>query len=231
MTANKALYLHEDVMLLALHDRKGTVAAGSTYAFAVGGAVLAELMLQKRIDVESVKKNQYARILDPRTLGNPLLDLCLEKLVAAKKRAQLQTWVSRFSNMRNLKHLASGELVRRGILRIEKDQVLGIFTRTIYPELDPRPERELVSRLEKAIFTTGAPVDPRTSVLIALATRADLLKLVFDKKRLKNSRERIEQISKGDLAANATREALEAMRAAVMVACIMPAIMASSHHS
>lgn len=231
MAANARLSLPEEIMLLVLRDRDGTVAGADRYHYAVGGAVLAELMLQQRVAVETDGKNakkQYARVVDARPLGDPLLDECLARMAAAKKRARLQTWVSRFANTKRLKHLAAEQLVRRGILRVSEDKVLGIFRRTIYPELDPRPERSLLQRLQKAIFDEGGEVDVRTAILISLAGGADLLGLVFAKKDLKRCKTRIARISNGELVGKATREAIEAMRAAVMVACIMPAIMASS---
>ncbi|MDY0109838.1 MAG: GPP34 family phosphoprotein [Candidatus Krumholzibacteria bacterium] len=228
MTVSKKLYLHEEIMLLALKDREGTVAAGSTYHFAIGGAILAELMLQKRLEVEKDGKKRFARVVNRTPVGNSLLDNCLTKLDAAKKRAQLSTWVSRFANTKNLKHLVAGRLAERGILRVDKDKVLGIFTRTIYPEVDPGPERALLARLEQAIFTESSNVAPRTAVLVSLANSADLLRYAFDRKQLKSRRTRIERICNGESTGKATREAIAAMQAAVMVACIMPAIMASS---
>ena len=227
MRKNNALYLHEEIMLLALRDEKGTVFSGTMYNFAIGGAVLAELLMAKRIDVEAVKKSQYARILSPVPVGDPLIDECLAKLAGAKKRAQLRTWVSKFANTRNLKHRVAEQLARRWILRVDEDKVLGIFTRKIYPEIDPGPEKDVIGRLRRAVFTDGGGIDPRTVVLLSLANGADLLKLVFDKKQLKGRKARIEQVVNGELTGAATKEAIQAMQAAVMVACIMPAITAA----
>jgi len=157
-----------------------------------------------------------------------VIDECLAKVVEAKKRAQLQTWVSKFGNLKNLKHKVAGQLAKRGILRVDEDKVLGIFKRKLYPEIDPQPERELIDRLHEAIFGDSGEVDPRTVVLLSLANSADILKLVFDRKQLKNRKARIERIVNGELTGKATKEAIQAVQAAVMVACIMPAVMAST---
>ena len=227
-TTGSILYLHEELMLMVLRDREGTMASSSMFSYAAGGAVLAELMLQKRIEIELDGKKKFARVCDPRPVGDPLLDACLARLATAKRRAQLATWVSRFAGTKKLKHLVAGQLVRRGILRVDQDKVLGIFSRTIYPELDPRPERQLNARLERAILGGDEDVDTRTAILVSLAAGADLLQLVIDKKELKRRRDRTALISNGDLTGQATREAIEAMQAAVMIACIMPAIMVST---
>jgi len=227
MRKGSSLYLHEEIMLLALRDREGTVFSGTMYNFAIGGAVLAELLMAKRIDVEAIRKRQCARVLSPAPLGDPLVDECLSKLGGLKRRDQLQTWVLKFANTKNLKHRVAEQLAKRRILRIDEDKVLGIFTRKIYPEVDPRPEWELIERLRQAIFGDGGEIDPRTVVLLSLANSADLLKLVFDKKQLKSRKARIEQVVNGELTGKATNEAIRAMQAAVMVACILPAITVS----
>lgn len=228
MVSDRQLFLHEEIMLLALRDREGTVAASGTYSYAIGGAALAELLLAGRIAIQPEGKKRFVRLVDDRPFGDPLLDACLQRLATARKRAQLQAWVSRFAGTKNLKHLVAGRLAGKGVLRVAQDKVLGIFKRTVYPELDPRPERALVARLEKAISTDQNPVDARTAVLVTLAHRADLLKLVIDRKRLKQRHERIERIGNGDLIGKATGDAIQAMQAALMAATMVPVIVAAT---
>ncbi len=228
MATRTRLHLYEEVMLLALRDSKGTVVSGTMYNFAVSGALLAELMMEKRIEVETARRRKFARVLSPAPLGDPLLDECLAKIAGAKRRGELRTWVGKFAQMRNLKHRAAERLAGRGILRVDEGKVLGIFTRKIYPEVDPGPEREIVGRLRRAIFEDGGEVDPRTAVLLSLAKSADLLKLVFDRKELRGRKERIARVVNGELTGKATQEAIQAMQAAVMVAVIIPAAAAAS---
>ncbi len=228
MKRGDSLHLHEEIMLLALRDKEGTVFSGTMYNFAIGGAVLAELLMEKRIDVETVKEKKWARVLIADPVGDPLMDECLSKIAGAKKRTQLRDWVSKFAQTKNLKHRVAGELARRRILRIDEDKVLWIFSRKIYPEVDPNPEREVIERLRAAIFGEGGEVDPRTVVLLSLGASADLLRLVFDKKQLKSRKARIQQVVNGELTGKATKEAIEAMQAAVMVACIIPATVVAS---
>jgi Golgi phosphoprotein 3 len=231
MATKSELFLHEEIMLLALRDREGTVASGTHYQYAIGGAILAELLLQGRISVEQSKKKMYAKVIDSTPVGESLLDNCLAKITGAKKTAQLQTWVPRFAGVKNLKKRVAGQLCRRGILRMDEDKVLGLFTRKVYPEVDPGPERQLIAGLHNAIFSEGGEVDPRTVVLLSLANSADLLKLVFDKKELRGRKKRIEQVINGEMTGQAAKEAIQAMQAAVMVACIMPAVFAATSAS
>ena len=211
------MFLHEEILLLALRDQKGTIASGTNYRYAIGGAILAELILEGRVAVDAEKKKKFLRVVDSRPFGDPVLDECLEKVTGARKRAQLRAWVSRFAGVKKLKDKVAQQLCRKGILRTDEDKVLLIFKRKLYPELNPRPERQIMKRLETAIFTDTQTVKPRTAVLLSLAKSADVLKVNFDRKELKRRKKRIEQIINGEVAGKATKEAIEAMQAAVMV--------------
>jgi hypothetical protein len=228
MAGHRGLYLHEEILLLALKDEKGTFASGTQYSFGMGGAILAELLLDKRIRVVTPRKTALAELAGGRRYGEPVLDECLDKVATAKKRAALQTWVSRFAHVKRLRHRVAEGLAQRGILRVDSDKILGIFNRTIYPERDPEPERRIIGRLRRAIFEGTKEIDPRTVTLVSLAHHTGILKVVFDKKKLNAHKARIETIMNGDLTAKATAEAIEAMQAAVLVACILPAVFIST---
>ena len=58
--------------------------------------------LEGRIEVESSKKKLVV-IIDDKPTGAPYIDECLEKLGQAKRRASAQTWVQRFSGIKNAK--------------------------------------------------------------------------------------------------------------------------------
>ena len=224
MTIQTNLFLHEEIMLLALRDEEGTIVSGTMYQYAIGAAVLAELLLNKRIAVGEPRRKKLVDLISSQSFGEPLIDQCLEKISNAKRRASLQSWVSRFAGVKNLKHRVALQLCERGILRATEDKILLIFTRKIYPEVNPEPERKLIEQLRQAIFTDSRDVDPRTVVLVSLANSTGLLKVVFDKKELKGRKARIKEISDGEITGKAAKEAIEAMQAAVMVCCIVPAI-------
>jgi Golgi phosphoprotein 3 len=229
MGTRKDLHFYEEILLLALRDKEGTFAADEmSFLYTLGGSLLAELLLSRKIGIDEVKKKKMVSLIDPAPTGDPILDECLEKLRGAKRRASLNTWVSRFAGIKKLKRRAAEQLCRRGVLRADEGTVLLVFRRTIYPELDPGPERELVGRLREAIFTMTEELDPRTTVLVALADKAGVLKNVFDKNELKARKKRIERIGEGELTAAAVKEVVEAMQAAIMVATVMPALAASA---
>ena len=134
----------------------------------------------------------------------------------------MQTWVSRFAHVRNVKHRVAQDLCRSGVLKADEDKVLWIFRRKIYPEVDPRPEREIIQRLDKAIFGVS-PVDGRTTALVAIAHSSNLLKNAFEKKRLKERKHRIQDIVDGNAAGKAAKDAVQAAQAAAALAAAVAA--------
>lgn len=214
------LFLHEEIFLLALKDEEGTMAFGTHYNFAVGGAAMADLLLAEKIGLSDDKKPKVL-IRDVSSADDPLLNEWLGQIGEREKPRTMQDWVTRVANSKNLKHRVAEELCRKHVLRMDEDKVLLLFTRKIYPEINPRPERELIDRLEAAIFGNTKEIDPRTAVLVALAHRANILKVVFEKDRLKPAKDRIEQIASGELTAKATKEAIEAMQAAIMLTTVI----------
>lgn len=228
MLNSNTIFLHQEIMLLALRDDEGTIEQGAMYKYAIGGAIMAELLLNGCITIEKRRKKEFVILANHIPIGNPLLDRCLTKIATAKRRATVQTWVSRFAGIKNLKHIVANELCSKGILKADEEKILLIFSRKIYPEINPVPEQQLIERLRNAIFTETTDIEPRTVVLLSLAHNAGLLRANFNKKELKAHKKRIEKIVNGEIAGKATKQAIDAMQAAVMVACIMPAITTST---
>ena len=214
------LGLHERALLLALHDERGTIHRAGMYAYAVAGGILAELFLAERLRLEERpgKKKPLVAVARPTQTGDPLVDEVLDTIRTARRRATLERWIGRIATTAKLKHRVAGRLVRKGVLREEEDRVLLIFRRTIYPELDPRPEEALVASLRDAILGDSAEVDPRTAILASLGWRAGLLHGVVDRKELKARTARLEELGRGDAVAGATREAIAAVQAATIAA-------------
>lgn len=224
MTNRKqSLFLYEELLLLALRDKEGTAIQGPMYGYVFGGGIMSELLLSGKIEIDDKKpKSKLVNLVDKKPLGEPILDACISKIASAKRRASLQTWVQRFANDRRLFHKIADGLCDLGILKADQGKFLLIFSRRIYPEIDSRPEKEIIKRLHKAIFTNTKDIDARTAILLSLAHSGKMLHIPFDKKKLRERKARIAQIVSGELVGEATRKAIEAVQAAVMVACMVP---------
>ncbi len=136
-----------------------------------------------------------------------------------------------FAELKNLKHRIATQLCKRGILQAAEDKVFLFFTRKIYPEINPEPEKALIERLRKAIFTDTMDVDPRTVILLSLANSAGLLKLVFDKKELRGCKARIKQIVNGEAVGEAAKEAIEAMETAIVINTVITSSVVTTTNS
>ena len=175
MKRRTELYPHEQLLLLALRDDKGTLESkASMHGYALGGALLAELSIQERINIDDTKK-AMVDVVDRRPLGEPVLDDCLERVVTAKRRARASTWVQRFANLKRLRHRVAAGLCRQGILRDDEDTVLLLFTRKVYPTIDPRPERELLGRLRDAVLGDAPSIAPEVALVVTVANASGLL--------------------------------------------------------
>ena len=223
--AGSDLHLHEELLLLALRDDSGTIESGAatTYAYAVAAGILSELLLSGRISIDDGKK-KLVTLTDQTPLGDPVLDQCLAAVAEAKRRRKLRDWVAKFTRLKNLKHRIAERLCERGILEADQDKVLFVFPRRIYPTRNMLPEQRLIERLREAIFGDDPQVEPRTAMLVSLAAGAELLKIPFHKSELRRRKQRIKQISEGEVLGQAARDAIQAMRAAVVAACIVPVV-------
>lgn len=227
MTEKPELRLHEEVLLLALKDEKGTPHS-SQYGFALGGALLAELLLEERLELSEKprrkplkpgKKPDYlVAVAGRKPLADPILDECMHRITTSKKARSPQDWVTRFSQLKDLKRRIAVGLCRRGILREREDRILVLFRRTAYPTLDGAPEQRVMDRLRAAVMGDEDALDPRTAVLVALCHGTGLLKPILGKELVKERKDWIESIATGDIVGEATKAAVEAAQAAVAVA-------------
>ncbi len=216
MKPHNQLHLQEEILLLGLRDDAGTPESWGQCQMAIGGLILAELLLHERIRVAEGRK-KLVEVIDRTPIGHALLDDTLAKMAEAKRPASAATWVAKLGNARQRTCIAE-RLCEMGILRAEERKILGIFPRTVYPETNPEPERALRARIRQAVEGDHDDVDARTAVLIAVAYRSNVLRAVLGKTLLKARRQRLTQIAEGELAGRATQEAIEAAQIALALA-------------
>lgn len=221
------LFLHQEVMLLALNDAKGTPFTGM-HTYAMAGAMLSELFLYERVVANDDKKRIVAVVNDD-PIGEPLLDEFLEMVAESKKNRGSQYWIVKAAQIKQFHHKVAQSLCTKGILEQDERKILFMFTQKVYPELDGTFEDSIRSRMAEAMFNKEKPPAERTAVLIALASHADLLRHNFAPVELKQHKRRIKELAKGELlASNATKSAIDAVHAAAMSAAMIPIIASSS---
>src|SRR5690606_3337327 len=124
--------LVDELLLLAYDDASGRNRAEHLET-GLGGAIRRELTHTERIEV--VEKRVSGR--EPSRAGRPLLDEVLRRLGEDKPRKP-QAVVQRVS--KGLRQTVLDDLVSRGVLRFERDRLLGVFPFHRYLPADPTAE-------------------------------------------------------------------------------------------
>jgi hypothetical protein len=212
------LRLHEELLLLALDDEKGSIRA-TNFKYALCAGLLAELVLEGRATLERGSKPSKDRIIpaNPKLLSDALLDEALRKVHGSKKTRSPKDWISKFSGMGGLRKRVGTALTRRGVLRERNTRVLLLFPWTFYPALDPAPKRRLVERIRAAVIGDDE-LDDRTSIAVAVASVTGILKHAVGKQVVKDRKARIEQITEDQYIAAATKKAVQEAAAAAAAA-------------
>lgn len=174
--------------------------------YALGGAILAELMVQGRLGVSGSGRKAQVIVLDSSATGWVLLDRWQEMIRGSKPRRP-STWVAAFST-RKLKHEVAEFLCQRGLVRVQAAPFLFFFQRNAYSLTDRGLRREILERLWGAVSTPGPNVDSRTVCLTAVADGAKLLTAVSGEKRIRPHKARIKQITENDPIGAAVRQAV-----------------------
>jgi golgi phosphoprotein 3 len=219
MTPRDELFLHEQVLLLAVHDEKGTVMP-SALGLALAGALIAELLLYGRVAVMEIRRSKLLVVIDDSPMGEPLLDEALHRMATSRRRGSIATWTSRLATTRHLLHRVAEPLTRDGILRRESGRVLWVFSRTIYPTDNPTPERRLVDAVRAAVLGDDGDVAPRVAIVIALTRSSGILDHVLGRKTVRGRKHRLDALARMELVGDTAQDAILAARAAAATAAL-----------
>jgi hypothetical protein len=185
-------YLYQQILLLMLNSNRGTPIQAQMH-LAVAAAVLADWLMTGRIMIDQSRR-QLVALEDARDSGDPVFDACLRVATASNGRVPLRTLIGRLSRIPRLRQQAADTLCSLGILRADRDLVLGLFPRQVYREVDPLPKKAIVDRMRTAIFSVTARTDAKIAMLIALAQGANLLWQIFGRREIRQRKARIEAV-------------------------------------
>ncbi|PXY03087.1 hypothetical protein DF185_03070 [Marinifilum breve] len=212
------LNLVDQLTLLALDDEKGSFIADSfSFAYGLAGAVILELSLQKRIEVEGKK----IKVKSKETCGDALLDYFLDKIKHSKKQRSIQTWVETIGEKFSyIKDETLAKLIDEGILKKEEKKILWIFNVDKFPAKNAKPENLLRKRLND-ILLNDSDIEIQEIMLISLIDMCELNHEVYGKERAKEYKKKIKDIiEKGQLSSSigkAVKEIHEALMAVIVV--------------
>lgn len=225
-TMPRGLWLHEELVLLALDDESGRWHSAGMVDQAVGGALLAELLLARAIELDGERKPKVVLRRALRFDDEPL-DEAVAQVADAGKPRTASDWVGRFAQLRDLRTRIARELCRLGVLEEVEGKLLFLFTTRRFPTRDPGPEYYALERLRTAIFTDGE-VDERSALLVALADAAGLLAVRFPAARLKERKARIATLRDASACGSATSEAIAAVQTAIAASTAATAVVVAT---
>jgi Golgi phosphoprotein 3 (GPP34) len=188
----KHLTLADEIVVLMLRDDTGAIRSecDSVANIAIAGGILMELALLGRIDTDLTS----LFIIDPKPVGDELLDPALQK-IAAEPETRSSAWWIRVLGLHSgdLSAKVLERLVQAGILRAEDRQFLWVFSRRAYPQNTGREEREAKTRLVSVMFNDDVP-DARDTLLLGLAESTGVLNAIMSPEDLRKTSSRIAQV-------------------------------------
>ncbi|WP_350273957.1 GPP34 family phosphoprotein [Kribbella sp. HUAS MG21] len=220
------MLIAEDLLLLLYDDATGKPIAGSPgLDYALAGAVLIELTMQRKLDITTEGKPGRLEVLDGAPTGDPILDERLAYVVG-KPGKKPKDQLGKLS--KHLRDQLLARLAERGILQADQGKVLGLFPVTRWPARDARHEQEVRTRLTGVLIQGLAP-DERTGALIALLSALNAVpKVVTDAVDKRALKQRAKEIAESDWAAEAVKKAVAEMQAAVTTAIVVSTAAASA---
>jgi hypothetical protein len=216
------MLIAEEYLLLALDDKTGKPLIGSDRLEpALGGALIAELALLERIGVTPKEagwsKRGRVAITSLKPTDDPELDAALQRLAESEGK-RVKDLLSSFTSKKvRLSHGVRDRLLERlaaaSMLVRTEGTVLGFIPRTTWPAGDREPEDHVRRRLQSALVGGEIPAE-RMVALIALLQVTGLLPKVVSTEDKKALRARAKQLTEGDWAAKAVKDAIEEAAAA-----------------
>jgi golgi phosphoprotein 3 len=188
----KHLTLADEIVVLMLRDDTGAIKPECALVanMAIAGGILMELALLSRIDTDLTS----LFVVDPKSVGDELLDDALQKIAAEPKKQSSAWWIRVLGlHSGDLSAKVLGRIVEAGILRAEDREFLWVFSRRAYPQKTGREEREAKARLVSLIFNDDVP-DARDTLLLGLADSTGILKAILSPDDLRRASNRIAQV-------------------------------------
>ena len=219
------MLIAEEYLLLALDEKTGKLRVGSdVLGPALGGALITELALKERIGVTPHEAgwNQRGRvtITSMTPTDDPELDAALDK-PAENEGSKVKDLLSAYSTKkRRLSHGVRERLLEwlaaSGTLETE-GSIFGFIPRTTWPAGDSAGEDDVRRRLQAALVDGTTPTE-RTVALIALLHVTGLLPKVVSTENKRVLKAKAKELTSGDWAAKAVKDAIDEAAAATMAA-------------
>ncbi len=188
----------------------------------VAGALLIDLTLNGLLGVVD------RRLVVPAAksmVGHPELQGLLDRVRSERRPHKPKWWVQKAESGEVNQRLLAG-LAEQGILAERHDRVLGLFPTTRWAERGPQPREDILRRLTAAV--EGGSADDRTCALASLVDACGMSGKLFPDISRSVRKARMKELSQGDWAADAVRDAIRSVHAATTAAITASSAAATS---
>jgi len=195
---NVMLSLMDKLMLISINPDKNKMWPLSLYIIQYGlkGAVILQLADMKKIKVDK----QCIEVIDQSSTGIEILDNILRAMKKAKRPVKLRTWVSGWTKYNKmLRDTAIYNLENNGMIRVEKDRILGIFSRKRYIVDNLYEHQKLIEGIRNAILNENMKKSDDITYLGALMIVCGTYHALFSREERKKIRKFISLVKKGDI--------------------------------
>lgn len=227
------LLLAEALFLLSHDEESGRDRAHTYLEYGLAGALLLDLAIGGRLTTDGRKLVAAGDVPN-----DPLLAEVWSTVAADERGHRPVHWVTGLPRaLKPIRRRVGESLVRRGILGEERDAMLGIFTRTRWPERDPEPERRLRAELAAVLVDGADPglrLGPLIGLLEALGLTRRLVAADLGREQRGQVRARAREIARGQKDGSGIPAAVNAsvrdVQAAIMAATVSAAVVAASNN-
>jgi hypothetical protein len=218
----EAMLIAEDLLLMLTDDRTGKLCTSSDQVdVALGGAMLIDLTLAKRVDVAGESEAVRAGRLVVRD-ASPTSDVLLDEALAQLERKQGKKPKDVVPALgKGLRGRLYARLADSGLLREERGKVMGVFPTRQWPANDSLHE-DSVRMLVTHALRVGATDESRVAALVSLLHALKVVQKVVDADDVGMSKKEVKAnakaIAEGNWGSEAVRKAIDEMMAAVIAA-------------
>jgi hypothetical protein len=221
------LRLSEELLVLALNEKKGTIAPFKReyIKYGVAAALLQELIILEKLELDE----EVVTVIEANPFGDNLLDPALEILEQATKKKKVQHWVSKLGGKYGkFKKILLDDLIDKGVLRPWEEPGVhegepGLFHRQRFKTWYDIPLQHIRKRLHDILVYGGEP-DPKSLRLIGLIHACKLTRRVFtDKEDQERVMLRIDALTGSDVFKKAIKSVVNSNRASAISGIISAA--------
>ncbi|MBI3644404.1 MAG: GPP34 family phosphoprotein [Acidobacteriales bacterium] len=207
------LNLPEQLLMLAFFEQKANP-LNVSLGFGLIGAVLAELLIQGKIDRKGVDLVGRADAGTPDAILNEALIL----ITASEQERSAKYWVNHLnSHLKRLRPRLLDRLVAHGHMTVADQRIMGVFPHRIHRLSDSHTALALKDEIRQVLFRPFAP-SARQVALIGLMKPSGLK--IFTREERGAARARISEILRSDPISTVSEAVADvAGAAAAIIAC------------